>query len=199
MTRLRLASRETFKSLRIRNFRLFFAGQGISQIGNWLTLIAQTLLVLQLTDSGVALGVLAAAQFDGDYKLTFHLAPPLFARRDAETGHLIKREFGPWAFKAFRLLAGLKGLRGGALDIFGRTAERRMERQLIVQFEATLREIATKLDAQNHALAVEIATLPETMRGFGHVKEKNVAQAKSREANLLARFRSPEMRAQAAE
>jgi indolepyruvate ferredoxin oxidoreductase len=140
-----------------------------------------------------------AAQFDGDYKLTFHLAPPLFARRDAETGHLIKREFGSWAFKAFKVLAGLKGLRGGTLDIFGRTAERRMERQLIVEFEATLRELAAKLDAQNHALAVEIAKLPETMRGFGHVKEKNVASAKSREANLLARFRSPEVRAQAAE
>ncbi|MDP1804905.1 MAG: MFS transporter, partial [Acidimicrobiales bacterium] len=63
MTRLRLASRETFQSLEIRNFRLFFVGQSISQIGNWLTLIAQTLLVLKLTDSGVALGLLAAAQF----------------------------------------------------------------------------------------------------------------------------------------
>jgi MFS family permease len=63
VTRLRLATNDTFRSLRIRNFRLFFAGQSISQIGNWLTLIAQTLLVLKLTDSGVALGLLAAAQF----------------------------------------------------------------------------------------------------------------------------------------
>jgi indolepyruvate ferredoxin oxidoreductase len=139
------------------------------------------------------------AQFDGDYKLSFHLAPPIFSRRDPETGHLVKREYGPWAFKAFRLLAGLKRFRGTRLDIFGRTAERKMERRLIADFEATLREIIATLDSQNHAMAVELAKLPESMRGFGHVKEKNVAQAKLREANLLARFRSAEMAAQAAE
>jgi indolepyruvate ferredoxin oxidoreductase len=123
----------------------------------------------------------------------------LLADRDLATGQLQKREFGAWMMPAFRMLAGLKRLRGTRLDIFGYTEERKMERRLIEEFEATIEEILGALDHNNHALAVEIAQVPESMRGFGHVKEKNVRLAKGREALLLARFRDPERAKIAAE
>jgi indolepyruvate ferredoxin oxidoreductase len=132
------------------------------------------------------------AQFDGDYKLHFHLAPPLLAKRDPVTGELRKSEYGGWVFAAFRILAKLRGLRGTALDIFGRTAERRMERQLIADYESTIGEILNVLSADNHALAVKIASIPEEIRGYGHVKEANFKKAKAKEAELLAALRSPE-------
>jgi indolepyruvate ferredoxin oxidoreductase len=132
------------------------------------------------------------AQFDGDYKLHFHLAPPLFSKRDPVTGELRKSEYGGWVFTAFRLLAKLKGLRGTPLDIFGRTAERRMERQLIADYEGVIGEVLGVLSAQNHALAVKLASVPEEIRGYGHVKEANVKKAKAREAEFLAALRSPE-------
>ncbi|PIW27827.1 MAG: indolepyruvate ferredoxin oxidoreductase [Rhodospirillales bacterium CG15_BIG_FIL_POST_REV_8_21_14_020_66_15] len=137
--------------------------------------------------------------FRGVEKLTLHLAPPLLAQKDPRTGHLIKREFGPWVFWAFRLLAPLKGLRGTALDPFGHTAERRMERKLIGDYEATLETLLSKLTADNLPLAAEIASLPLTMRGFGHVKTANVEKAKAREADLLAAFTDPAGTARAAE
>ncbi len=130
-------------------------------------------------------------QFEGDFKLKFNLAPPLLADRDPVTGELKKGEYGPWVFSMFRVLVKLKGLRGTAFDIFGYTEERRTERRLIDEYMETLSEIIGKLDQSNHALAVQIAGLPETIRGFGHVKEKNLKKAKEREANLLALFRSP--------
>jgi len=132
-------------------------------------------------------------------KLTVHLAPPLGSPKDARTGHLQKREFGPWMFTAFRLLAPLKGLRGTALDPFGRTEERRMERALIAEYEATMDSLLRDLTAQNLPLATEIAALPQTMRGFGHVKMANVEKAKAREADLLAAFKDPSKAAVAAE
>ena len=138
-------------------------------------------------------------QFEGDFTLQFHLAPPLFARRDPNTGELQKSAYGPWVFRAFKLLAALRGWRGTTFDIFGRTAERRMERQLIVDYAAHLREIAAALTPENHTLAVEIARLPEQIRGFGHVKERNVTRAKEREAKLVAAFRAPVAPATAAE
>ena len=130
-------------------------------------------------------------QFEGDFKLKFNLAPPLLADRDPVTGELKKGEYGPWVFTMFRVLAGLKGLRGTAFDIFGYTEERRTERRLIGEYMETMSELLGKLDQSNHALAVQIAGLPETIRGFGHVKEKNLKKAQEREANLLALFRSP--------
>ncbi|MBS0222609.1 MAG: indolepyruvate ferredoxin oxidoreductase family protein [Proteobacteria bacterium] len=139
------------------------------------------------------------SQFEGDYKLTFHLAPPLFAQRDPETGHLKKREYGAWMMPAFRLLASMKRLRGTAFDIFGRTAERRMERRLIGEYQTTIDSVLATLDQTNHAMAVQIAQVPESMRGFGHVKEKNVAAAKAREASLLAAYRAPATARAAAE
>ncbi len=139
------------------------------------------------------------AQFEGSYGLRFSLAPPLFARRDPETGHLKKQVFGPWMLAAFRLLARFKGLRGTPLDIFGYSAERRRERALIDEYEATVAALIAGLESDNHALAVEIAEVPLAMRGFGHVKEANIACAKEREAELLAAFRTPAPQASAAE
>ena len=138
-------------------------------------------------------------QFEGAYKLSFHLAPPLFSDRDPETGHLKKREFGSWVMPMFRFLAALKKLRGTKLDLFGYTEERKMERRLIGEYEATIDSVLATLDQNNHAMAVQIAAVPETMRGFGHVKDKNVTAAKAREASMLAAYRTPATEKVAAE
>jgi indolepyruvate ferredoxin oxidoreductase len=132
------------------------------------------------------------SQFEGDYKLHFHLAPPLFAKRDPVSGELRKSEYGTWVFTAFKVLSKLRGLRGTALDIFGYTQERRMERRLIGEYEATVAELIAGLSNDNHALAVKIASIPEEIRGYGHVKDRNFGIAKAKEAGLLAAFRSPE-------
>ncbi len=137
-------------------------------------------------------------QFAGDYKLSLHMAPPLLAQRDLETGHLKKREFGPWILTAMQVLAKLKGLRGTPLDIFGYSAERRMERKLIADYETLMDEVLSGLTPDNHALAVELAAIPEKIRGFGHVKETHLKTAKACEADLLAAFRDPALRQQTA-
>ena len=129
-------------------------------------------------------------QFEGDYTLRFHLAPPLLARKDAQ-GRLLKREYGPWMLKAFGLLAKLKFLRGGALDVFARTEERRMERQLIEDYRTTVSGLLPTLDAARLPLAVQIASVPEHIRGYGHVKDANLQAAKAREAQLLAQWNNP--------
>ena len=131
-----------------------------------------------------------AQQFDGPVRLRFHLAPPLLAKKDAR-GRLLKQEYGPGMLRWFRLLAKLRRLRGGPLDVFGRTAERRMERRLIADYEATVGGLLPTLDAGNVALAAEIASVPEHIRGFGHVKEAHVEKAKAREAELLRQWRNP--------
>jgi len=132
------------------------------------------------------------SQFEGDYKLHFHLAPPLLAKRDPVTGELRKAEYGSWVFTAFKLLSKLRGLRGTALDVFGYTTERRMERRLIGEYEATIEELIAKVNNDNHGLAVRIASIPEEIRGYGHVKERNLGIATAKQADLLAAFRSPE-------
>jgi indolepyruvate ferredoxin oxidoreductase len=129
-------------------------------------------------------------QFDGDYEVHFHLAPPLFAKKDAH-GRLMKKEYGPWVFKAFGLLAKLRFLRGGTFDVFGYTDERKGERQLIADYEKTTGELLAALDAGKLGLAVEIASIPEHIRGYGHVKEKHLHAAKAREAELLGLWRNP--------
>src|SRR5437868_8930257 len=131
-----------------------------------------------------------AAQFEGDYKLHFHLAPPLMNKPDARTGEPKKSSYGPWMMSAFRVLAKLKGLRGTAFDVFGKTAERRVERQLITDYEALIDELLPRLAAHNHALAVELAAIPEQIRGYGHVKERHLKAAKAKEAELVAAFRA---------
>jgi len=139
-------------------------------------------------------------QFEGNFKLKFHLAPPLLAKRDPGTGELIKQEFGPWMMSLFKLLARLRFLRGTAFDIFGYSAERKLERQLIADYETTIGELLGKLTHDNHELAVAIASIPEHIRGYGHVKDEHFEKAKAEEEALLRAFRSPdEPTAEAAE
>jgi indolepyruvate ferredoxin oxidoreductase len=133
-------------------------------------------------------------RFAGAVRIGFYLAPPLLARRDAE-GHLTKRRYGGWVRHAFRLLAKLRFLRGTAFDPFGYTAERRKERTLIERYRATVEELLAALDPGNHALAVEIASLPERIRGFGHVKERHLAEVEPRWEGLLQRWRAEASRA----
>ena len=131
-----------------------------------------------------------AERFEGPYRINFHLAPPLLGDRDPETGHLRKRSFGPWMLPVFRILSRLRRLRGTPFDIFGRSEERRLERRLIGDYETVLDEILLRLSPANHAVAVELASLPLEIRGFGHVKQANLTQVKAREAALLTHFRS---------
>ncbi len=138
-------------------------------------------------------------QFEGDFRLEFHLAPPLFARHDPATGELRKRAYGPWVFGAFKFLARLRRLRGTSLDVFGHTEERKTERRLIREYEATLKEIAAALTPDNHPFAIELARVPEQIRGFGHIKQRNLAKATERGAALLETFRNPPAVAMAAE
>jgi indolepyruvate ferredoxin oxidoreductase len=131
------------------------------------------------------------AEFGGDnLRYEFHLAPPLFARRDKATGLPRKMTFGPWMLPLFRLLAKLKGLRGTPFDPFGRTLERRTERKLIADYEATLDEVLGSLTTENHAIAVGLAVIPEKIRGFGHVKQRHLVAARADEAALLEQFRA---------
>ena len=130
-----------------------------------------------------------AAQFEGDYKLRFHLAPPTLNKPDAKTGEPKKSTYGPWMLPAFRVLAKMRKFRGGALDIFGRSDERKQERALIGQYEKLMDEVLGRLSPQNYELAVSLASIPEYIRGYGHVKDRHLKDAKAREAALLERFR----------
>jgi indolepyruvate ferredoxin oxidoreductase len=130
-----------------------------------------------------------ATQFEGDYTVAYHLAPPAIAKRN-EKGELVKQRFGPWMQTAFRLLARMKGLRGGPFDIFGRTEERRTERALIGEYRASIDEVLATLSAANLAQAVEIARIPEEIRGYGHVKERHLAAARPKWAALMSAWRA---------
>ncbi len=132
----------------------------------------------------------AAAEFDGKLRFTFHLAPPLLAKRDPATGEPKKMTFGPWMMRGFGWLAKLKFLRGTAFDPFGRSEERRSERRLVAEYEAMLDEVLGKLTPENHHLAVGLAAIPEKIRGFGHVKARHLAAAKADEAALFDQFRA---------
>ncbi|CDZ48136.1 indolepyruvate ferredoxin oxidoreductase family protein [Neorhizobium galegae] len=131
-------------------------------------------------------------QFEGDFKIRHHLAPPMIARIDQRTGHPAKIAFGAWIRPAFGVLERLKFLRGTAFDPFGRTAERRMERQLIADYFGLVSELSAELDIGNHALAVELAGLPDMVRGFGHVKLASVERFEKRKTDLLAKWRARE-------
>jgi indolepyruvate ferredoxin oxidoreductase len=127
-----------------------------------------------------------AEKFDGDFTLKFHMAPPIFARRDKASGHLVKQEFGGWMIHAFRVLARMKFLRGSALDPFGRTAERKSERKLIADYLAMIDRRITGLKPEQIPLLARLARVPEAIRGFGHVKEANVKLAEAEKARLEA-------------
>ena len=138
------------------------------------------------------------AQFPHGYTVKYNLAPPMIADRDPATGHLQKKQFGPWMFKAFQKIAGWKGLRGGALDFFGKTEERLQERASIEEYVKLLDEVLTKLTPLNHAAAVALAKVPDEIRGFGHVKEKNLAIARKLYEERLQAFRNPQVGQQVA-
>jgi indolepyruvate ferredoxin oxidoreductase len=127
--------------------------------------------------------------FEGDYQLVFHLAPPLLARKN-DQGELVKRPFGAWMLTAFKGLSRLKFLRGTAFDPFGYSAERKMERQLIVDYKRTIEQLLTSLNADNLALCTQVARIPEEIRGYGHVKEKHRYAAKQKESELLAQWQA---------
>ncbi|RQO56945.1 indolepyruvate ferredoxin oxidoreductase family protein [Paucibacter sp. KBW04] len=130
-----------------------------------------------------------AAQFEGDFKLVHHLAPPLLAKKNAE-GHLVKQQMGAWIRPAFGLLAKLKGLRGTALDVFGHTEERKQERALIVDYRAAIEAILAKgLTAERLPLALQIARIPEEIRGYGHVKERHLKAARAKWEGLTAQWK----------
>jgi indolepyruvate ferredoxin oxidoreductase len=127
-------------------------------------------------------------EFEGDLRIKFNLAPPLTARRDPDTGLPVKREYGSWIRGVFEVLRSLKGLRGTVFDIFGHTAERRLERQLIVDYEELTRKLIDGLTPENHPVTIELAELAWEIRGFGHVKEGTVENVKRREQELLVEF-----------
>ncbi|MDX5381463.1 MAG: indolepyruvate ferredoxin oxidoreductase family protein, partial [Rhodobacterales bacterium] len=132
----------------------------------------------------------AAEQFDGDFRMTFHLAPPIISKTGPD-GRPMKRTFGPWMARPLRVLKSLKVLRGTPLDIFGRTEERRMERALIKQYEADMAEVLAKVTSDRMDAAVALAELPLSIRGFGPVKQANEVKAAKRREELLAAFRDP--------
>lgn len=132
-----------------------------------------------------------ADTFEAGYKLKFHLSPPLLSRRDPDTGEARKMEFGGWVLPVFRLVAKLKFLRGTPFDIFGYTDERRRERRLISEYEGTVNRLLRDLTVENYAVAVEIVSLPEQIRGYGHVKARSIDAVKLREGDLLLAFANP--------
>jgi indolepyruvate ferredoxin oxidoreductase len=132
-----------------------------------------------------------AAQFSGEkLKLHYHLAPPFLARRDPTTGEPRKITFGPWMGSVFAALAKFRFLRGTALDPFGYTQERRIERALIDDYNRVIDETLAALTPANHHLAVALANIPEKIRGYGHVKMRHLKAAKAEEAALLEQFRA---------
>ncbi len=126
-------------------------------------------------------------RFEGNFKLSFHLAPPLFARKDAK-GHLIKHRYGPWMLTLMRWVARARRLRGTPFDVFGYTAERRAERAAIDDFRRLTTRLVGEIDEGRLATAVELARLPQTVRGFGHVKDQHAGTARLMQAELLRRW-----------
>jgi len=127
-------------------------------------------------------------QFEPGYTLKFNLAPPMISRTNPSTGLPMKREFGDWILQGFQVLAKLKGLRGTPLDIFGYSAERKMERGLIGEYEALLEQILAGLSAAKLDSAIELARLPDDIRGYGYVKDKFLVEVNTRKDELLAAF-----------
>jgi indolepyruvate ferredoxin oxidoreductase len=128
------------------------------------------------------------AEFEPGFTLSFNLAPPMVAKPDPVSGEPTKRRFGPWMMKMFKILAALKGLRGTAFDIFGYSAERKLERSLIAEYEARIRDISARLTPANYDIALEIASVPERIRGYGYIKRRHLAEVAPKQAELLAAF-----------
>ncbi|WP_213958947.1 MULTISPECIES: indolepyruvate ferredoxin oxidoreductase family protein [unclassified Variovorax] len=138
--------------------------------------------------TGAAFRKQIESMFEGKVRLVHHLAPPMFAKKNRD-GEPVKGEYGPWMRSAFGLLARLKGLRGTAFDPFGYTDERRQEPALILEYRICIEELLAKLSAHNLDLALEIARIPEEIRGYGHVKARNAVAARSKWGRLMAQWR----------
>jgi indolepyruvate ferredoxin oxidoreductase len=136
--------------------------------------------------------------FEGDYKVVYHLAPPLLARVDPLTGEPKKLRFGPWMGAVFGILKNLRFLRGTPLDVFGYTEERRTERALIREYEDSIARLLPQLTAENHAIAVQLASLPEEIRGYGHIKMKSIVAARAKREALVAQLAGRERQKAAA-
>lgn len=126
--------------------------------------------------------------FDGDFKLTFHLAPPVMQGEILPNGRPRKREFGPWMMRGFKLLAKFKGLRGTWMDPFGYSHERKTERRMIDEYETLIGDLLAKLDKNNHRFAVALARIPDDIRGYGPVKEASIEKADRARKELLRKF-----------
>ncbi len=136
--------------------------------------------------------------FEGDYRIVHHLAPPMIAKHN-DRGELVKRPYGPWVRSGFRLLRSMKGLRGTPFDPFAYTDERRTERRLIEEYRATIEELLRTLSAANVGQAIEIANLPEGIRGFGHVKLRHLRDVREKWDAQMSEWRTSGASAQAAE
>ena len=137
-------------------------------------------------------------KFETGYKLKFHLAPPLLSPRNPDTGEARKIELNEWILPLLRAVARLKFLRGTPFDIFGYTEERRRERRLSKEYEAMISSVLQELTPKNHDIAVEIASIPELIRGYGHIKSRSIDIARQREAILLAELANPKVKTTAA-
>jgi indolepyruvate ferredoxin oxidoreductase len=129
--------------------------------------------------------------FEGNFKLSYHLAPPLLPAEDDGAGRPKKKTFGPWMIHGFKLLARMKSLRGTPFDVFGYSKDRRLERELITDYESDVRAVLAKLSPQTERIALSLLSLPEDIRGYGPVKEKSVAQARTKRAELLKDLSNP--------
>jgi indolepyruvate ferredoxin oxidoreductase len=137
-------------------------------------------------------------EFEGDYTLSFHLAPPILAFRTNDLGEPHKYRLGSWALGLFRVLRHFKFLRGTAFDPFGFFADRKLERRLIGDYRDWIEGLAVRLDDVNYDIAVAIASLPEDIRGYGPIKERNVAKVMQRKAELMAQLATNQPTMQAA-
>ena len=138
------------------------------------------------------------ASFEGEYKIEFHMAPPLLARKSKITGIPTKLSFGPWMEGLLALISRMRFLRGTPFDPFGKSEDRKLERQLISDYEDIVREIINSIDAENHRVAVELASFPEMIRGYGHIKKQHIKASQSRIEELLVAFGSDELKPEAA-
>src|SRR6185312_14881249 len=130
-------------------------------------------------------------QFEGDFKFSFNLAPPILGGARDALGRPLKRSFGPWMLPAFRWLARFRFLRGTALDIFAKSPDRKLERELIASYEKDVDTVLGSLSPITAETALELLQLPDRIRGYGPVKEKATEEAKTRHAQLIADLASP--------
>jgi indolepyruvate ferredoxin oxidoreductase len=129
------------------------------------------------------------ATFEGDFKLVFHMAPPIWSKRDRSSGELRKQAYGPWVLRTFKSLARMRRFRNTPLDPFRYSEDRKLHLRLLAEYEQVVNELIGALSPSNHQTAVAIAAIPEAIRGYGHIRKRHAEHAKRREAQLLQRFR----------